>query len=50
MELETDLDWALELQECLKEGDRAYVLTGEQLEQFLAMDQQATHTGPATLQ
>ena len=46
-ELESFLE---ELEEITQAGGNAYVLSGEQLEQFLAMDQRATHVAPATLQ
>lgn len=38
------------LQELLKEGTQAYVLSAEDLEAFTSMDRRATHAGPVTLQ
>jgi len=42
-------DLLAELQEVLDQGGQAYVLSGEELEQFMDMDQRATHVIPATM-
>lgn len=53
MDLDTEFDveeMCAELQEVLAQGGSAYVLSGEELEQFMDMDRRATHAVPYTMQ